>query len=346
MFSRHLGAGRPLAPAAATATLLLAGCLSTEVDPRAEETFSTRNRVPLYEGLEPDAATVQVLDFGSQARILDSHRSFVRVETSEGLEGWLARSMLLDTRLQSQLEALTGASGQLPDQGGGRARDTLNVHLEPYRWSPTFYQLEKDEGFEVLDRMLVENLPASAATGRRPPEPTGLDYWYLVRLSQAEGNAGWLLANMAYPDLPLEAAMQAGGRPIVAHFPLGSVRDESLGESRTEWLWLQSTRGGQVHDFDLLRVIGWDGRLDRYRVFRQYSGLAGYLPIEVIPDMVTDHGIGTGFTLLLERDGSLRKRTHVYINRRLYYLGEKPVGETGLLSPPGGFQTRYRFEPR
>lgn len=335
---------RRTSTAAALAATACLSCGWQSGPPPEVEFHYTRNETELYEGLEPDAPTVAVLDFDTRVVVLDTHRSFVNVRTVDQLAGWLRKSMLLDGAMRQELRRLSGESAAIPSQGVSRARDTLNVHLQPYRWSTTFYQLDKDEGFEILDRMLVGRLPASAATARTLPEPTGTDYWYLVRIPSI-GQAGWLLANMAYADLPLEVAMLAGGQTIVAYFPLGTVEDDSLDETKTDWLWLQSTEGDQTHDFDVLKVLRWDAKRDRYLVIRQNSNLKGYLPTEIVPDLEAGRGTGRGFRILLERDGELHERTHLYLNHRVYQVDEEPVLGVARYKPPGGFGRRYEFRP-
>ena len=327
---------------AALFSVLLGGCGDQPQTLPEAETFYSRNRVELYAGLEPDAPTVAVLDFDTRARILEAHRSFVRVRTVAGQEGWAARAFLLDNKLRGRLRALTSQTASLPAQGRYRARDTLNVHTQPYRWAPTFYQLEKDEGFEMLDRMLVDRLPASAAKATTTPKPTGLDHWYLVRLPEL-GQTGWLIANMAYADIPLEVAMLAQGRPIVAYFPIGSVADETTGEGKTTWLWFQSGGREQVHDFERMMVFRWDARRDRYIVIRQNSNLVGYLPVEVSQNFESERGTGVGFRILLDKNGRMHTRSLVYTANRIYQLEEKPVAGVLPHVPPGGFDSRYEF---
>lgn len=327
---------------AIAAASCVAACGSSAEPPSEDDYYYTRNGVELYSGLEPDAPATAVLPFDTRVKILETHRSFVRIETPTRLLGWVPRPLLLDHGLRRHLRAQTTESNVLPSQGLGRARDTLNVHIQPYRWSPTFHQLAKDEGFHILDRMLVDRLPAVANTDPEVPEPTGEDYWYFVRVPGID-ECGWLLGNMAYADIPLEVAMLAMGQSIVAYLPLGAEEDESLGETKVTWLWVQSTARGQTHDFDRLMVFRWDSRRDRYLVIRRNSNLKGYLPIELIPDFETKRGTGTGFRILIERDGQLRVRTHVYTKRSVFQTGEEAVNGQSVLVPPGGFGSRYEF---
>ena len=213
---------------------LFVGCIGTE-PPADPDYHYTRNDVELYAGLEHDAPVVSVLTFDTRVMVLETYRSFSRVRVGAQTEGWLPSSMLLDETLRRELARLTGMASGVPGQGVFRSRDTLNVHTEPYRWAPTFYQLDKDEGFQILDRMVVDRLPAAAAESLVEIEPTGEDYWYLVWIPRI-GEAGWLLANMSYADLPLEIAALAQGNSIVGYFQIGSTEDESIGESQPTWL--------------------------------------------------------------------------------------------------------------
>ena len=321
----------------ALAAVALAGCVRG--DEAADlDVHYTRNDSELYAGLEHDAPVVSVLPFDTQVSVLERYRSFSRVRTSDQLEGWLPSALLLDQTLRGALARLTTQASRVPDQGSFRSRDTLNVHVEPYRWAPTFYQLSKDESFQVIDRMIVDRYPASAAGSLPETEPTGEDYWYLVRVPSVD-EAGWLLANMAYADVPLEVAALAQGLEIVAHFQIGSTETETEDGSqrlfKPTWLWFQSSGRGDIHDFDVMRVYQWDTRRRRYVVIRQVSGIEGYLPVEILP------GSRTGFRVLVDRDGRMHERTYAYAGRRVSYLGEAPAGGILRLAPPGGFGERY-----
>lgn len=334
---------RCLANAAVSAVLLaatFAGCGEPAAPIAPEETLYTRNHVELLAGLEPDAPVRKMLDFDTEVRILETYRTYVRVRTADAVEGWVHRPLLLDHSLRRQLRSLATQTVSLPSQGTYRARDTLNVHVEPYRWSPTFYQLTKDEEFEMLDRMLVDRLPAAAATARVLPKPTGLDHWYLVRVPRI-GQSGWLIGNMAYSAIPLEVAQLAQGQAITGYFAIGGTKDESLGVTKTSWLWVQAAAAYETLDFDRLMVFQWDSRRDRYVIIRQDSGLTGYLPIEILPDFESERGTGVGFRVLLEKDGQLHERTYLYANRRVYRLSEEPARNVPRFEPPGGFGERY-----
>ena len=110
----------------------------------------------------------------------------------------------------------------------------------------------------MLDRMLVDRLPAMAATATTPPEPTGLDHWYLVRLPKL-GQTGWLIANMAYANIPLEVAMLAQGRPHRCVLPHRIRRGRRHRRSQDHMAMVPVQSGGreQVHDFERMIVLRW-----------------------------------------------------------------------------------------
>lgn len=317
----------------------LPGC-GGNTTPESSPLHYTRNEVELFAGLEPDARVIDVLAFDTPVTVVETHRSFSRVRLPSSVEGWLPGSMLLDEVTRAALSRLTGQVSEFPSQGIFRSRDTLNVHTEPQRWAPTFYQLDKDESFSVLDRMTVDRLPSSAANSTAEFESIYEDYWYLVRVPGI-GAAGWLLANMAYVDLPIEVAALAGGREIVAFFRIDDTEDESVSESKPTWLWFQSYDRAQLHDFDSLSVVRWDRRRDRYTIYRRISGLTGYLPVQVLRGFQTARGFGTGFRFLLHRGGQLHERTVGYAGRRFLDLGDTRLRGAWPLTPPGGFGRPY-----
>ena len=314
---------RAIAAAVVPAVVLWGGCtVQTETAPPPEPHIA-RNGVELTAELTPSAPVVAVLDFGAPVNIVGSRRAFVRVRTPDGREGWAPKSMLIAPQAHRRMELLKERTAELAAQGRAHALDTLNVHLEPYRWSPTLYQLRKDEGAEVLRKQLVARLPHKPAPNDPPPEPVGQDDWYLVRL--ANGYPGWLLAGRTYSGIPIEVAQYAEGRRIVAYFPIGEVYDPDIGETKKTWLWMQTARPNQPHDFDRLRVFQWKKSRHAYATIKLETGFEGYLPVKVTPRLETGRGTGVGFSILVSKDERQFVRTYVHIRNRVYRVGEEPA---------------------
>ena len=297
------------------------GCASHPDTAPVEEAFVARKTVDLWNELVPDAPSVVTLNLGERVEIVDRRRRFVKVRSTAGHQGWTHESMLITPDVRELMQQLRDQSASDPPQGAVLALRTLNVHLEPYRWAPTIYQLKEDEGAVLLRHRLVERLPRRPEEGKPPPAPTGRDDWYLVRVTG--GQAGWALATGVYSGIPDEVKQFAERRRITSYFALGEVHDSRLGEAKKTWLWTQTERLKQPHDFNLIRVFLWSRRGRSYRTIKLERGLVGYLPVLVHRDIDTRWGKGTGFSLNLERQGRRLRRTYALVESRVRRIGEE-----------------------
>ena len=303
--------------------LLLAGC-TAKTEPRGiEEAFVSRDKVELVEKLGPHSTVAATLEMETRVEIIGRRRRFVRVRTPAGLEGWTRDSELITPDVRRQLDQLRRQTDRDPSQGAVRALGALNVHLEPYRWSPTIDQLEEEKAAEILRHRLVERLPSEPQEGKPPPQPEGLDDWYLVRL--AGGRVGWVLTSGVYAAIPVEVAQYAERKRITSYFALGEVADPQRGEPKTTWLWTQISRGNQPYDFDLIRVFRWSRSRHAYQTIKIERGLVGYLPVETYPALETEYGAGTGFSITVDKSGRRVRRNYVLVNQRVHLVGEEPA---------------------
>ncbi|MEZ5395627.1 MAG: hypothetical protein R2724_22820 [Bryobacterales bacterium] len=270
--------------------------------------------------LDPRSSVVVRVPLGGPVDIVGRRRKLVRVQAGPGLEGWAREDELISYDVKRRLEILTQRAKVFTPQGELRAFDDLNVHLEPYRWSPTIYRMEKDEGADLLHRRRVVRREEGEVT--MPPEAPRED-WYLVRLPT--GVAGWVLGSRTYSAIPIEVAQYAEGRRILAYFGLGPVTDELTGERKQTWLWVQSPRERREFDFDRIRVFRWSNHRDAYQTIRLERGVEGYLPVVQLPQVESEKGSGPGFQLTVEREGQLKERTYVLIGQRVYLASEGPA---------------------
>jgi SH3-like domain-containing protein len=97
--------------------------------------------------ISPAAKTIATAKHGEKLDILQVRRRFVRVRTSSGQEGWTDSRNLLSSKQMQNLEELGKRSAKLPAQAQATVYGTLNMHVEPYRTSTSFYQL--NEGTQV-----------------------------------------------------------------------------------------------------------------------------------------------------------------------------------------------------
>ena len=303
--------------------VFLGACSTPSDAPRVEEAFVARKGVGLRSELKRDAPVVATLDLGERVEIINRRRRFVQIRTSSGIEGWTRDTRLATPELREMMAQLRQQTRSAPPQGTLRALYTLNVHLEPYRWSPTIYQLQEDEGAELLRHRLVDRLPRAPQKGRPPPAPTGLDDWYLVRT--ATGQAGWVLTTGMYSAIPDEVKQYAERRRITSYFKLGEVEDKRLGEKKATWLWTQIGRSKQPHDFDLIRVFMWSRRRQSYGTIKLERSLTGYSPVRMHKSVESPRGAGPGFTITVETKGRRVERTYVLVGRRIYRVDEQPA---------------------
>ena len=300
---------------------LVFGCTSDPETKPVEEAFVARKTVDLWKELVPDAPSVATVNLGERVEIVARRRRFVEIRSAAGHQGWTHESMLITPDVRKLMQQLRDQTASDLPQGTVLALRTLNVHLEPHRWAPTIFQLKEDEGAVLLRHRLVERLPRRPEEGKPPLAPTGRDDWYLVRV--VGGQAGWVLATGVYSGIPDEVKQFAERRRITSYFALGEVRDRPLGEAKTTWLWTQSERLKQPHDFDLIRVFMWSRRGHSYQTIKVERGLVGYLPVLIQRDIDTRWGKGTVFSVNVERQGRRLRRTYVLVKSRVRRIGEE-----------------------
>jgi hypothetical protein len=279
------------------------------------EVLNLRREIPLSSGVAGTAKR------GEKVEIMARRRRFVRVRTGAGVEGWTEEAQLLTPALNEQIERASRAAAGLPSLGVYRARDILNVHLEPYRWSSSFYRLKEDEQVDLLGRRVVERTAGPPSSQPSPPgKPASYDEWNLVRTS--EGRAGWVLARMIDAAIPDEVAQYAEGRRITSYFALSEVVDRD--QVKKVWLWTTSERSLEVHDFDSIRVFNWGRRRHRYETAHIERGLKGYFPVQAQARVETRYGAGPGFSFALEKkDGQRYTRRYVMIGHLVRVYAEE-----------------------
>jgi len=304
--------------------LLAAGCSGGSDAPQIEEAYAAREDVGLREELKPNAPVVATLALGERVEVVERRRRFVRVRTGAGVSGWTRDSRLATRELRRKMDQIGQQTRSEPSQGTYRALYRLNIHLEPYRWSPTIYQLEEDEEAELLRHQLVDRLPRPPEDGKPPPSPTGLDDWYLVRAPN--GEAGWALTTGLYSAVPDEVKQYAERKRITSFFALGAVEDGRQAQPKTTWFWTQIDRPKQTYDFSLIRVFMWSRGRQAYGTIKLERGLTGYLPVRMHKQLETERGTGPGFTITVEKKGERLDRTYVLVAHRVYRVEEKPAG--------------------
>lgn len=307
---RRLVLGRLFRSACLLVLLGFCAC-SDELRPLAPNERQTahvaRDEVAIRAELAPASEILGTAQMGDQLEILERRRGSVRVRSLDDVEGWTGAYALVTADTKRRMDRLKERYAGLASQGTVHALDILNVHLGPERESETIYQLEEDEAAELLGRRLTI-------------DDERQEGWFLIRLST--GHAGWVLETRVYSGIPVEVAQYAEGRRIVAYFALGEIADESLGESRTTWLWAQSPGRNSDADFDRIRVFRWNTRAGAYHTVKLEAGLRGYLPLTVRPG---SGDANAQFDVIVENDNQFFKRSYEVNGARVVFVEEVPA---------------------
>ena len=144
--------------AAITLVLLLAGCSSAPSKaPAIGEAFAGPEEVTLHKDIDSRSAATGTARHGDRLEILAQRRRWFQVRNERGLEGWVDDRQLLDTSQMDRLRSIAKEAQNAPSQGVATTFDTLNVHTEPNRLSPTFLRAQPGEKFDViLHRVVVK----------------------------------------------------------------------------------------------------------------------------------------------------------------------------------------------
>jgi hypothetical protein len=133
--------------------------------PTIGEAFAGPIALNLREDVAPGSKTVATLKHGDRVEILQTRRRFVKVRTEKGVEGWTDNRQLMTPEQMKELSDFSERSATLPSQGSATVFGTLNMHAEPSRQSPSFYQIAEGLPVEVIGHRI------SPRVAPAPPPP-------------------------------------------------------------------------------------------------------------------------------------------------------------------------------
>jgi hypothetical protein len=117
--------------------------------------MALRKDIPLQ---SPVVATVK---HGDKLEIIRRRRRFLEVRTARGAEGWIEDHLLLSGDEIAALQDIERRARRMPSQGIASTYEMLNVHTQPNRLSPSFFQIKEGEKVDVV---------AHVSTPRTSPE--------------------------------------------------------------------------------------------------------------------------------------------------------------------------------
>jgi len=152
--------------------ILLVGCRPEETrTPAIAEAFAGPSTLTLHQDLSPKSPAAATANHGDRLDVLEYRRRFVRVRTAEGKEGWTDVRQLLTPEQMADLRQASQNAAHLPSQGAATAFESLNIHTEPNRSSPSFLQLPENGKVDVIGHKLAPRTQAAQPVAARVVKP-------------------------------------------------------------------------------------------------------------------------------------------------------------------------------
>ncbi|MGA6983125.1 MAG: hypothetical protein WBZ11_16345, partial [Candidatus Sulfotelmatobacter sp.] len=154
------------------------------------------------------AATVK---HGEKLSIVEYRHRLVKVRTEQGAEGWTDLRQLLTPEQMASLHDMARDAARAQSQGQASVFESLNLHTEPSRTSPSFGQIPENGKVDVIEHKLTPRVqhdeivikapvkpvaarkkpkktssPTKIGPPPRPPAPKLPDNWLALSLSKPD----------------------------------------------------------------------------------------------------------------------------------------------------------------
>ncbi|HYL38365.1 MAG TPA: hypothetical protein VEV17_20775 [Bryobacteraceae bacterium] len=161
-------------PRAATCFLLglLVSCTTQPTRPPSlGEAYAGPSTLALRRDLAAKSPVAATVKHGDKLEIVEYRHRLVKVRTSDGTEGWTDLRQLLTPDQMAELGRVAENASQAPSQGAATVFELLNMHTEPSRSSPSFWQAPANAKVDVLAHKLTPRIQPAAAIAPPPPKP-------------------------------------------------------------------------------------------------------------------------------------------------------------------------------
>jgi hypothetical protein len=111
---------------------------------------------------------------GDKLAVIEYRHRMVKVRTEQGAEGWTDTRQLLSPEQMDGLRGMADSASRFPSQGAATVFESLNLHTEPSRTSPSFGQIAENGKADVIGHKLtprVQSAEGSMPTPVKPPPP-------------------------------------------------------------------------------------------------------------------------------------------------------------------------------
>jgi hypothetical protein len=117
----------------------------------------------------PISATVK---HGDKLSVIEYRHRLVRLRTEQGAEGWTDMRQLLTPAQMDALRGMAESASHIPSQGAATVFESLNLHTEPSRTSPSFGQIPENGKADVIGHKLTPRVQNAEAPMPAPVKPS------------------------------------------------------------------------------------------------------------------------------------------------------------------------------
>jgi len=203
----------------------------------------------LRQELTPKAAVSATVKHGDKLQILEYKRRFVKVRTAQGAEGWTDNRQLLTPEMMAGLRRMAESASKYTSQGAASVFEPLNMHTEPNRASPSFWQIPDTAKVDVIGHKLAPRAQASQSAAPVAPQQP--------RTPRRKSRDKSAQSKMAPPPLP------PAPKPPDNWLELSVPREDGSEEIKTEAPKAEkkAAEPAPMDDWNLVRTkdgkVGW-----------------------------------------------------------------------------------------
>jgi hypothetical protein len=135
--------------------LAAAACTGPPKQPSIGQAYVGPAVLKLRGDISLQSATVATVKHGDRLEIVGRHRRSLKVRAPNGTVGWTDERQLLATEDMNALRDLMHRAAKMPPQGQATSYGELNVHTQPSKQSPSFFQVKENEKVDVLARIVI-----------------------------------------------------------------------------------------------------------------------------------------------------------------------------------------------
>ena len=153
--------------------VLLVSCRSNQPPPvhSLGDAYVGPSTLNLRQDLATKSPIVATIKHGDKLAVIEYKHRLVKVRTAQGAEGWTDVRQLLTPEQMDQLRAMAETGLRFPSQGTATVFESLNLHTEPSRTSPSFGQIPENGKADVIDHKLTPRIQHSDSSMPTPVKP-------------------------------------------------------------------------------------------------------------------------------------------------------------------------------